>query len=158
MRAKNFSDEELCRALEKCAGYGVRTYVTVNTRLSDRELPDVVSLAERLSPETKGEAEAAVRQTLAPFAHGHYDAALLGCTHFSALAAPISRALGGIPTLDGAALAARAPAETLPKKRQGLGGKTILYTNGESRAFARAAAHILGKELPVLRAYENKNH
>ena len=48
MRAKNFSDEELCRALEKCAGYGVRTYVTVNTRLSDRELPDVVSLAERL--------------------------------------------------------------------------------------------------------------
>jgi glutamate racemase len=120
--------------------------------------PDFVSLAERLSPETEGEAEAAVRQTLTPFAHGHYDAALLGCTHFSALAAPISRALGGIPTLDGAALAARAPAETLPKKRQGLGGKTILYTNGESRAFARAAAHILGKELPVLRAYENKNY
>ena len=48
MRAKNFSDEELDAAFTKCAEYGVKTYVTVNTRLSGRELPEVVSLAERL--------------------------------------------------------------------------------------------------------------
>ncbi len=48
MRAKNFTDAEMERALEKCAAYGVKTYVTVNTRLSGRELSDVVLLAERL--------------------------------------------------------------------------------------------------------------
>lgn len=48
MRAKNFTDEELRAALEKCAGYGVKSYVTVNTRLKDAELSDVLSLAERL--------------------------------------------------------------------------------------------------------------
>ena len=48
MRAKNFTDGELEAALGKCACYGVKTYVTVNTRLYDRELPEVVALAERL--------------------------------------------------------------------------------------------------------------
>ena len=48
MRAKNFTDDEMERALAKCAGYGIKTYVTVNTRLTDRELPEVVLLAERL--------------------------------------------------------------------------------------------------------------
>jgi len=48
MRAKNFTDEELFDALSKCAGYGVKSYITVNTRLKDSELDDVVMLAEKL--------------------------------------------------------------------------------------------------------------
>ncbi len=48
MRAKNFTDEELSAALRKCAEYGVKTYVTVNTRLRDAELPDALKLCRRL--------------------------------------------------------------------------------------------------------------
>ena len=48
MRAKNFSDEELTAALRKCAEYGVKTYVTVNTRLRDAELPEALKLCRRL--------------------------------------------------------------------------------------------------------------
>ncbi len=48
MRAKNFSEGELDGALKLCSQYGVRSYVTVNTRLRDSELPSVLSLAESL--------------------------------------------------------------------------------------------------------------
>ena len=48
MRAKNFTPEEMSSSLEKCAEYGIKTYVTVNTRLRDSELGDVLSLAKRL--------------------------------------------------------------------------------------------------------------
>ena len=48
MRAKNFSGEELSDALKKCAGYGVKTYVTVNTRLRDAELPKAMELVRSL--------------------------------------------------------------------------------------------------------------
>ena len=48
MRAKNFSDGELTSALKKCAEYGVKTYVTVNTRLRDSELPEALALSHRL--------------------------------------------------------------------------------------------------------------
>ena len=48
MRAKNFSDVELTAALRKCAEYGVKSYVTVNTRLRDSELPAALELCERL--------------------------------------------------------------------------------------------------------------
>lgn len=37
----NFSDEELCKALEYAHLRGARVYVTVNTLVHDRELPDV---------------------------------------------------------------------------------------------------------------------
>lgn len=45
MRAKNFSDDELTEALSLCNSYGVKTYVTLNTRLRDRELPEAASCA-----------------------------------------------------------------------------------------------------------------
>ena len=35
MRAKNFTDTELADAVALCRAYGVRTYITVNTRLRD---------------------------------------------------------------------------------------------------------------------------
>ena len=37
MRAKNFGEEELSEAVSLCALYGVKCYVTVNTRVYDRE-------------------------------------------------------------------------------------------------------------------------
>jgi Collagenase and related proteases len=43
--AKNFDDEELTRVIELCHGAGVRVYVTLNTMLYDRELPDVLRYA-----------------------------------------------------------------------------------------------------------------
>ncbi len=48
MRAKNFSKEELTAALNLCREYGVRSYVTVNTRLRDSELKAVCDLAGEL--------------------------------------------------------------------------------------------------------------
>lgn len=48
MRAKNFSDSELTSALRKCAEYGVKTYVTVNTRLRDPELSAALELCKKL--------------------------------------------------------------------------------------------------------------
>ncbi len=42
MRAKNFSDTELYDAIALCRAYGVRSYITVNTRLRDGELPEML--------------------------------------------------------------------------------------------------------------------
>ncbi|MBR4932941.1 MAG: U32 family peptidase, partial [Clostridia bacterium] len=48
MRAKNFTDDELCSAIALASAYGVKSYITVNTRLRDRELSDAVSMAKEL--------------------------------------------------------------------------------------------------------------
>ncbi len=48
MGAKNFSREEIARAVSICHGAGVRCYVTLNTLLPDRDLPGALSLAEFL--------------------------------------------------------------------------------------------------------------
>jgi len=48
MRADNFKPEETGQALSLCRAFGVQAYITLNTRLTDRELPEAVSLAQRL--------------------------------------------------------------------------------------------------------------
>lgn len=48
MRAKNFTGDEIERALELCNRYGVHAYITLNTRLRDGELADALILARRL--------------------------------------------------------------------------------------------------------------
>ncbi len=48
MRAKNFTPDELSAALRKCAEYGVKSYVTVNTRLRDAETASALELSEKL--------------------------------------------------------------------------------------------------------------
>lgn len=48
MRAKNFTEGELEAALKLCSQYGVKSYITVNTRLRDGELSSVLDLAEKL--------------------------------------------------------------------------------------------------------------
>lgn len=48
MRADNFTFEETGQALSLCRAFGVQAYITLNTRLTDRELPEAVALARRL--------------------------------------------------------------------------------------------------------------
>lgn len=48
MRAKNFTADELCSAISLASTYGVKSYITMNTRLRDRELADAVSMASEL--------------------------------------------------------------------------------------------------------------
>ena len=48
MRAGNFTDEELEAAVKLCRAHGVKSYVTMNIRLFDRELTDALQLAKKL--------------------------------------------------------------------------------------------------------------
>lgn len=48
MRAKNFTEEELENAILLCASHGVSSYITMNTRLRDRECAEAYRLARRL--------------------------------------------------------------------------------------------------------------
>lgn len=48
MRAENFDDAALRESLALCRAYGVKTYITLNTRLFDDELSGALSLAARL--------------------------------------------------------------------------------------------------------------
>lgn len=111
--------------------------------------PEFVGLAERFCPENESETARAVRAGLAAPARTRFDLVALGCTHFSALSPMIARALGGIPTVDGATAAAQAAAAAISKEKQGENGRTRLYTSGDGEAFARAAARILGVTTPV---------
>lgn len=49
MRAKNFSEEELASSIAACRAYGVKTYITVNTRLRDAELPEMLETVALLN-------------------------------------------------------------------------------------------------------------
>ena len=47
--AENFTLEQLPQAAAYCRLYGVKTYLTLNTLLSDRELPQAEALLRRAS-------------------------------------------------------------------------------------------------------------
>ena len=47
--AKNLTDEELAEAMKYCRLRGVRTYLTVNTLVTDRELDRAAALIEKLT-------------------------------------------------------------------------------------------------------------
>ena len=47
--ARNFTDEELPQAVAYCHLRGVKAYLTLNTLLTDRELPPAADLARRAS-------------------------------------------------------------------------------------------------------------
>lgn len=47
--ARNFSDEEFCDAVRYCHARGVKVYLTLNTLVSDRELPALLETARRAS-------------------------------------------------------------------------------------------------------------
>ncbi|MBQ8474204.1 MAG: U32 family peptidase [Clostridia bacterium] len=48
MRAGNFDDSEVKAAIELCRAHGIKSYITMNIRLFDRELDDALTLAEKL--------------------------------------------------------------------------------------------------------------
>ncbi len=48
MRAGNFDDEEAQRAIKLCRAYGVKSYITMNIRIFDRELTEALELAKKL--------------------------------------------------------------------------------------------------------------
>ncbi len=48
MRADNFRIEEAQQALALCRAFGVKAYITLNTRLTDRQLPQAAALAASL--------------------------------------------------------------------------------------------------------------
>ncbi|MBQ8641831.1 MAG: U32 family peptidase [Clostridia bacterium] len=48
MRARNFGTDELTEALRQTGRWGVRSYITINTRVRDDEMGDVLRLAEFL--------------------------------------------------------------------------------------------------------------
>ncbi len=48
MRAGNFDDVEIKRAIRLCRAYGVKSYITMNIRLFDREIPYALELTKRL--------------------------------------------------------------------------------------------------------------
>ena len=47
MRAQNFTDEDVAAAIRLCHAYGVKAYMTFNTLIADRELPDFLAAAEK---------------------------------------------------------------------------------------------------------------
>ncbi len=104
MRAKNFSQEELSEAFYLCSQYGVKSYVTVNTRLRDGELKDMLSLisglyemgADALIVADIGAAKI-IRDTFPDFeihastqvsGHSSYDAEVLKKMGFSRMVCP----------------------------------------------------------------------
>ena len=48
MRARNFTLKELKENIRLCHSCGARTHITVNTRIRDREMPQVLSLVDEL--------------------------------------------------------------------------------------------------------------
>ena len=48
MRAKNFDENEMTDAIALCRAYGVRSYITVNTRVRDTEMDEVMDTVARL--------------------------------------------------------------------------------------------------------------
>lgn len=48
MRARNFDDDELTDAIRETRRWNVRSYITINTRVRDGEMADVLKLADKL--------------------------------------------------------------------------------------------------------------
>lgn len=47
LRAHNFDDEAVAKAIALCHAHGVKAYMTFNTLVTDRELPDFLAAAEK---------------------------------------------------------------------------------------------------------------
>lgn len=48
MRAKNFDEDTIRDAIKLCHSTGAKAYITVNTRVRDREIPDLLRFAEQI--------------------------------------------------------------------------------------------------------------
>ncbi len=86
---------------------------------------------------------------LAPLAHLDVRVVALGCTHFSCLQGLISALLPRALCVDGATVGAAALARRLTPAQLHGRGECLLFTSGDTHAFSRAAAAILGEVHPV---------
>jgi glutamate racemase len=82
---------------------------------------------------------------------------VLGCTHYPFLRPLIERVVGPqVIVLDPAEAVARQTQRVLAQRglcdESGEPGREVYYTSGDVRAFARVAALLLGREVPVLSA------
>jgi glutamate racemase len=102
-------------------------------------------------------AEDMVRTYMEPLLREGADVIVLGCTHYPFLRPLIEQVVGPRATvLDPAEAVARQTQRVLAQRslgnESGEPGREVYYTSGDVRAFARVAALLLGREVPVLSA------
>ena len=60
MRAKNFDGDRISDAIKLCHSCGAKAYITINTRVRDREMGELLSFAERILPPTEDSCDAVI--------------------------------------------------------------------------------------------------
>lgn len=99
------------------------------------------------------EAEDALKQYLAPLLSQGIDSLLLGCTHYSFLAASIQKLLDGkVQVIDPAPAVAR-KVEAACSKAAPAGAGTEFWVSAQPEKFKATAELILGEELPLVQLH-----
>ncbi len=90
MRAKNFGDNELSDAIRLCHSVGAAAHITVNTRVRDREMDDILRLAETLlgNPDTAPDALIVADFGIAREIHRRYPGIALHASTQTSLSSP----------------------------------------------------------------------
>ncbi len=93
MRARNFDDDELTDAIRETRRWGVRSYITINTRVRDSEMRDVLTLADKLVA-AGADGFIVADMGIAAQLHSHYpDVHLHGSTQMTLMRADDAKAL-----------------------------------------------------------------
>ncbi len=90
MRAKNFGDSELSDAIRLCHSVGAAAHITVNTRIRDREMDDILRLADTLlgNPDTAPDALIIADFGIAREIHRRYPDVALHASTQTSLSSP----------------------------------------------------------------------
>ena len=90
MRAKNFGDSELAEAIRLCHSVGAAAHITVNTRVRDREMNDILRLADTLlgNPDTAPDALIVADFGIAREIHRRYPQVALHASTQTSLSSP----------------------------------------------------------------------
>jgi putative protease len=90
MRAKNFGDSELSDAIRLCHSVGAAAHITVNTRVRDREMDDILRLADTLlgNPDTAPDALIVADFGIAREIHRRYPDIALHASTQTSLSSP----------------------------------------------------------------------
>ncbi len=95
MRAKNFGDNELSDAIRLCHSVGAAAHITVNTRVRDREMDDILRLADALlgNPDAAPDALIVADFGVARELHRRYPEAALHASTQTSLSSPADCAM-----------------------------------------------------------------
>ena len=90
MRAKNFGDSELSDAIRLCHSVGAAAHITLNTRVRDREMDDILRLADTLlgNPDTAPDALIVADFGIAREIHRRYPGVALHASTQTSLSSP----------------------------------------------------------------------